>query len=42
MKCSNCNGRGWYVGDGYMAKYGIKDYGEHECEDCNGTGEIEE
>ncbi len=41
-KCSNCHGKGFVVDDGYTAQYGIKDYGEHECEVCNGTGNREE
>jgi len=37
--CKNCHGKGFYIGESDVGtQLKIKDYGEHECEDCNGTG----
>ena len=35
-KCSNCQGRGWYMGDTLVG-----DYDEITCEICNGTGKVD-
>ena len=36
VKCKNCQGKGWYLGD--LNPNVSNDYGEIECEYCNGTG----
>lgn len=33
--CPNCKGKGWYLGD---INPDINEYGEIECEECNGIG----
>jgi len=38
--CSNCQGKGWYLGDTNPEI--DNDYGEIDCEKCNGTGVKEE
>lgn len=38
IRCSNCQGRGFVVDDGDLIELGIKDYGEHQCSKCNGSG----
>lgn len=47
MKCSNCNGDGWYVGHAHNCngwRYeGCDCSGEQiQCEKCQGSGEIKE
>ena len=37
LKCTNCRGNGWYMGDDLTGTYD-----ELVCEDCNGTGKKDE
>lgn len=36
--CRNCQGRGWYIGPSRLI--GDADYGEHDCEICDGDGYV--
>lgn len=40
MKCSNCQGKGWYLTD--LNPEIDNSWGEKDCEVCNGLGEIDE
>lgn len=35
-ECNNCKGKGWYMGD--LNPNISNDYGQIECEDCQGSG----
>jgi hypothetical protein len=42
MKCSNCDGRGWFWSEEYNEHRRCMDPVRARCGECNETGEVDE